>query len=108
MLLPAAISAAASYVTFAALVGTEPILPVAGQPPFNLVDLGGAAVVGLVAGLLARVFILLVQAAKRQATRGHGDDLDGGGVADARTLTAARVAIMPTASSPPPPTTLLR
>ena len=71
MLLPAAISAAASYVTFAALVGTEPILPVAGQPPFNLVDLGGAAVVGLAAGLLARMFILLVQAAKRQATRGH-------------------------------------
>lgn len=71
MLLPAAISAAASYVTFAALVGTEPILPVAGQPPFNLVDLGGAAVVGLTAGLLARVFIVLLQAAKQVATRGH-------------------------------------
>lgn len=71
MLLPAAISAAASYVTFAALVGTEPILPVAGQPPFNLVDLGGAAVVGLAAGLLARSFIALVQGAKRLATRGH-------------------------------------
>ena len=71
MLLPAAISAAASYVTFAALVGTEPILPVAGQPPFNLVDLGGAAVVGLAAGVLARMFIALVQAAKRQAARGH-------------------------------------
>src|SRR3546814_9807665 len=28
MLLPAAISAAASYVTFAAFIGTEPILPV--------------------------------------------------------------------------------
>ncbi len=71
MLLPAAISAAASYVTFAALVGTEPILPVAGQPPFNLVDLGGAAVVGLASGLFARVFIVLVQAAKRQADRGR-------------------------------------
>lgn len=71
MLLPAAISAASSYVTFAALVGTEPILPIAGQPPFNLVDLGGAAVVGLAAGLLARAFIALVQAAKRAATRGH-------------------------------------
>ncbi len=71
MLLPAAISSAASYVTFVALAGTEPILPVAGQPPFNLVDLGGAAVVGLAAGLLARAFIVLVQTAKRQATRGH-------------------------------------
>lgn len=71
MLLPAAISAASSYVTFAAIVGTEPILPVAGQPPFNLVDLGGAAVVGLAAGLLARAFITLVHAAKRAATRRH-------------------------------------
>ncbi len=64
MLLPAAISAAASYVTFAAIAGTAPILPVAGQPPFNLRDLGGAAVVGLVAGVLARAFALLVRAAK--------------------------------------------
>ena len=71
MLLPAAISAAASYVTFAAIVGTEPILPVAGQPPFNLVDLGGAAVVGLAAGVLARVFIVIIQRAKQAATRGH-------------------------------------
>jgi CIC family chloride channel protein len=71
MLLPAATSAAASYVTFAALAGTDPILPIAGQPPFNLVDLGGAAVVGLAAGLLARVFIALVQAAKQAATRGN-------------------------------------
>lgn len=71
MLLPATISAAASYLTFAALVGTAPILPVAGQPPFNLVDLGGAAVVGLASGLLARIFIALVQAAKRQSSRGH-------------------------------------
>ncbi len=71
MLLPAATSAAASYVTFAALAGTDAILPVAGQPPFNLVDLGGAAVVGLAAGILARVFIALVQAAKRASTRGH-------------------------------------
>ncbi len=71
MLLPAAISAAASYVAFAAVAGTEPLLPVAGQAPFNLVDLGGAAVVGLLAGVLARVFVALVHAAKRLSTRGH-------------------------------------
>ena len=71
MLLPAAISAAASYVTFAALAGTQPLLPVAGQPPFNLRDLGGAAVVGLVAGILARVFAALVRAAKTVSGRGH-------------------------------------
>lgn len=69
MLLPAATSAASSYVTFALLAGTEPLLPVAGQPPFNLVDLGGAAVVGLVAGVLARAFIVIVRRAKEVATR---------------------------------------
>jgi CIC family chloride channel protein len=71
MLLPAAISAAASYVVFAAIAGTQPILPVAGQPPFDLVDLGGAALVGLGAGVLARAFIAVVLAAKAAATRGH-------------------------------------
>ena len=71
MLLPAAISAAAGYVSFAALAGTEPILPVAGQAPFNLVDLGGAALVGLVAGLLARVFVALVRRAEELAERSH-------------------------------------
>ncbi|MGH9164080.1 MAG: chloride channel protein [Acidimicrobiales bacterium] len=71
MLLPAAISAAASYVTFAAIAGTEPLLPVAGQPPFDLRDLGGAAAVGLIAGLLARAFVALVQAAKALSSRGN-------------------------------------
>ena len=71
MLLPAAISAAAAYVTFAAFAGTDPILPVGGQAPFNLVDLGGAAVVGLLAGLLARVFILVITWSKEIATKGR-------------------------------------
>ena len=65
MLLPAAIASASSYVTFAAIGGTEPILRVAGDPPFGLVDLGGAALVGLVCGLLARAFVRLVGLAKR-------------------------------------------
>ena len=71
MLLPAAISAAASYVAFAAVAGTDPILPVAGQAPFNLVDLGGAAAVGLLSGLLARAFVEVVHAAKALSTRGR-------------------------------------
>ncbi|HVT76062.1 MAG TPA: chloride channel protein, partial [Acidimicrobiales bacterium] len=71
MLLPAAISSATSYLVFAALAGTEPILPVAGRPPFNFVDLGGAAVIGLVCGLLARAFIVIIREAKRLSSRGH-------------------------------------
>ena len=71
MLLPAAFSAAASYVTFAAFAGTDPILPVAGQPPFNLLDLGGAAVVGLAAGIGARVFVAAIRWAKSMVARGN-------------------------------------
>lgn len=70
-LLPAAIAAAASYVTFVAIAGTDPLLPVSGQPPFNLLDVGGAAAVGLAAGLCARLFILLIAAAKRVGGSGH-------------------------------------
>ena len=66
-LLPAAMAAATSYVTFVAFTGTSPLLPVAGQPPFNLVDLGGAAAVGVAAGFFARLFIVVINAAKRVA-----------------------------------------
>jgi len=71
MLLPAAISAAAAYVTFAAFAGTEPILPVGGQAPFNFVDLGGAALVGLAAGVGARAFIAIIRLAKTLSKRGQ-------------------------------------
>lgn len=102
MLGPAAISSAASYVTFAALVGTEPLLPVAGQPPFNLVDLGGAALVGLAAGALARLFIVLVAQAKRASAAGHpalraivGGAVLAGTVLAARELGDATLALGP-------------
>lgn len=71
MLLPAAIAAAAGYVTFAALAGTDPILPVGGQAPFDFVDLGGAAVVGLLCGVLARAFLALIYRAKELSGRGR-------------------------------------
>jgi CIC family chloride channel protein len=71
MLLPAALSAAASYVVFAAIIGTSPILPVAGQPPFDLADLGGAALVGLACGVLARAFTALLRIAKRLSSMGN-------------------------------------
>lgn len=70
-LLPAAMAAATSYVTFVAIAGTTPLLPIAGQPPFNLVDLGGAAAVGLTAGLFARLFIKVINSAKQVSATGH-------------------------------------
>ncbi|MCA1825193.1 MAG: chloride channel protein, partial [Frankia sp.] len=91
MLLPAGISAAASYVVFAAIAGTDPILPVSGQPPFNLVDLGGAAAIGLLCGLLARLFVAVVRSAKTLSARAHPAlrVAAGGGVL-AATVIAAR------------------
>lgn len=71
MLLPAAVASAVSYVTFALLVGTAPLLPVAGRPQFDARDLGGAALVGLAAGVAARVFAAAVKAAKRAEAGGR-------------------------------------
>jgi CBS domain-containing protein len=51
-------------VAFAAVAGTVPLLPVGGSPPFDFVDLGGAALIGLAAGVLSRVFVWLVARVK--------------------------------------------
>lgn len=64
MLLPALVSAASGYLVFVALLGTEPLLPVRGSPPFNFTDLGGAVVLGLLCGGGARVFANLLRRAK--------------------------------------------
>jgi chloride channel protein, CIC family len=60
--LPAMVASAAAYVTFAAIDGTDPILPVANGSPFDWRDLGGALAVGLVCGLGARLFSAAVRA----------------------------------------------
>jgi CIC family chloride channel protein len=67
MLLPAGIAAAASYVTFVAFAGTTPLFAVSGSPPFNLRDLGGAALLGVACGIGARLFTTALVAAKRRA-----------------------------------------
>jgi CIC family chloride channel protein len=64
MLLPAMFSAASSYVVFAAINGTSPVLQVSGAPPFDLRDLGGAALIGLFCGAGARLFARGVTLAK--------------------------------------------
>jgi chloride channel protein, CIC family len=69
MLLPAGIAAAFSYLVFVAIYGTTPLLSVSGAPPFNLRDLGGAAVLGVVCGIGARLFALALQGAKHLAAR---------------------------------------
>ncbi|HZQ27815.1 MAG TPA: chloride channel protein, partial [Acidimicrobiales bacterium] len=71
MLLPAGIAAAASYVTFVAFAGTTPLFAVSGSPPFNLRDLGGAAVLGVACGVGARLFATALARAKHVAATVH-------------------------------------
>ncbi|MDQ6928804.1 MAG: chloride channel protein [Actinomycetota bacterium] len=71
MLLPAGIASAVSYVVFAAIAGTTPLFTVAGAPPFDLRDLGGAALLGVLCGVGARVFALALVRAKRLAASLH-------------------------------------
>lgn len=71
MLLPAMFSAASSYVTFVAINGTTPLLPITGTPPFNLRDLGGAALLGLMCGGAARLFAGALMAAKAAVAKLH-------------------------------------
>ncbi len=67
MLLPALVGAATGYLAFVALIGTQPLFDVAGSPPFDLQELGGAALLGVVCGLAARCFALLITRAKHIA-----------------------------------------
>jgi CIC family chloride channel protein len=67
MLLPALVGAATGYLAFVALLGTDPLFDVAGSPPFDLRELGGAALLGVVCGLGARGYAYLITHAKRIA-----------------------------------------
>ncbi len=68
MLLPALVASASGYLVFVGINGTTPILPIHGNPAFSLADLGGAVLLGVLAGVGARGFAALVRAAKRFAS----------------------------------------
>ncbi len=70
LLLPALLGAATGYVAFVAVVGTAPLFSVDGSPPFELQELGGAALLGLVCGLGARLFVQVLALGKRLASMG--------------------------------------
>jgi CIC family chloride channel protein len=69
MLLPALVASASGYLVYVAFHGTEPLFAVGGSPPFALRELGGALLLGLLCGGLARMFSWAVRAAKRFAGR---------------------------------------
>ncbi len=80
-LLPSLLAAAASYATFVALVGTEPVIPFFAEGSVlvdegsvsvlgvEAVDLFGALLLGIAAGLAGRGFAWLVRRAKNQGKR---------------------------------------
>jgi len=71
MLLPAGIASAVSYVVFVAITNTTPLFAVAGSPPFDLRDLGGAALLGVGCEIGARLFTLALVRAKQLAAGVH-------------------------------------
>jgi CIC family chloride channel protein len=71
-LLPALVGGASGYAVFAAIHGTEPLIPVTGQPPIDLPDLLVAVGLGVACGVGARVFAWLINRAKRLAARNTG------------------------------------
>ena len=70
-LLPALVASASGYLTFVAIVGTAPLLPIRGISGFSIPDLVGAAALGLLGGLGARLFAWIVLRAKALQGRLH-------------------------------------
>ncbi len=67
--LPAMVASAASYLTFALVDGTEPILPVGGTHAFGWRDLGGALLVGVFCGVGARLFSTAINKLRSNAVQ---------------------------------------
>ena len=65
MLLPALVAAAAGYLVFAWINGTDPLFPIEGNAAFGFRDLAGAVVVGVVAAVGAHGFSWLLRRAKQ-------------------------------------------
>jgi len=92
MLLPSLVASATGYLAFVAVNGTERLFPVVGDPAFDVRDLAGAVVLGVVAGLAARVFAAGLRRAKAlTATRHQGLRILAAGLTLAAIFAASRV-----------------
>jgi CIC family chloride channel protein len=69
LLVPALVGAASGYLAFVAVAGTDPLLDVTGNAPFDLRDLLGAVGLGVVAGIVVRLYAWCLRAAKDFQTR---------------------------------------
>ncbi len=66
-LMPALVGAASGYLALVSVAGTERLFAVGDNPPFDLRDLGGALLVGVVGGLLAQAITRAIRWAKHWA-----------------------------------------
>jgi len=66
-LLPALVGASAGYLAIVGVAGTDRLFPIQGNPPFDLRDLGGALLLGVIAGVSARLISRSVKWAKHWA-----------------------------------------
>ena len=64
LLIPALVGSASGYLAFVAIHGTEPLLLVRGDAPFDLKDLLGALVLGVGVGVVVRIAARAIRAAK--------------------------------------------
>lgn len=66
-MLPSLVAAGSAYVTYVILVGTNPLLSTGGSAPFDLRDLGGGLLLGVVCGILARIGAWSIRHAKKMS-----------------------------------------
>lgn len=71
MLLPALVASASGYLTFVAINGTAPLFRIESGTDFSLRDLLGAVAIGVLAGIAARAFAVMLRRAKRIGGAGH-------------------------------------
>jgi CIC family chloride channel protein len=69
--LPALVGSATSYLVYVAINGTKPLFPIVGNPGFDFRDLAGAALLGVGAGIAARIFAFCLRRAKSVAANQH-------------------------------------
>jgi CIC family chloride channel protein len=93
MLLPALVASATSYLVYVTVNGTDPLFPAGGSPPLGARELGGALLLGLLSGGLARLFSIAVRAAKQLQDRWSlPTRVAGAGVVLIAVFVAARIA----------------
>ncbi len=71
MLAPALVASASGYLVFAAINGTQRLFPISGAQTFGYLDLVGALVLGLLAGVGARLFAWGLRRAKQLSSSDH-------------------------------------